>query len=250
MMAYRNNFAVAIKHNGKILRELEDLVYLPFGSEYSVLLKNKNSQKAVVDIEIDGQDVLDGNSIIVGPNQSTELKGFMKGKTAKNKFKFIKKTEKISNYRGDRIDDSLVRVEYKFEMPPKVPAYNYDQVYYTSPINSRLSSPSIGGNTYGCKSAPVANCCLNNTSFADTGITAKGSEIKQDFTQGSVGELELSSSVITLKLVGNKPSTAGPYVGKLVKKPLTVRAKLTCNLCGTKSKSSAKFCRECSNYLK
>lgn len=242
MMAYKNNFAVAIRHNGKILRELDELVYLPFGSEYSILLKNKNSRKAVVDVEIDGQDVLDGNSIIVGPNQSTELKGFMKGRAAKNKFKFIKKTKKISNYRGDRIDDGLVRVEYRFENPP--PVCDYTQVYYTN-------------------SVPIANCDLNNNTFSsnvlgkcksirsiDSGITAKGSEIDQGFTQGSVGELEYNSSVITLKLVGNKPSTVGPYVGKLVKKPLTVRAKLTCDLCGTKSKSSAKFCRECSNYLK
>lgn len=245
MMAYRNNFAVAIKHNGKILRELEDLIYLPFGSEYSVLLKNKNSRKAVVDIEIDGQDVLDGNSIIVGPNQSTELKGFMKGSTAKNKFRFIKKTKKISAHRGDRIDDSLVRVEYRFETPP--PVHNYDQVYYRS--------PSVQHDWY---NTPIASCNLSQSTFSsnvlsksvDTGITAKGSEINQAFERGNVGDLETSSSVITLQLVGRKPSTAGPYVGKLVKKPLTVRAKLTCDLCGTKSKSSAKFCRECSNYLK
>jgi hypothetical protein len=45
---YKSNFIVAINHKGKILRENGDEVYLPFGSQYSILLKNKSSRRSLV----------------------------------------------------------------------------------------------------------------------------------------------------------------------------------------------------------
>ena len=112
---YHEGLVVVVKSNGKILRENKDEVYLPFGSEYAILLKNLETRKALVKISIDGADVLDGNSLIIDPNTETNLEGFMKGSIAKNKFKFIKKTKEISDHRGDRIDDGIIRVEYWFE---------------------------------------------------------------------------------------------------------------------------------------
>ncbi len=45
-MMYKQNFVVVVKCNGKILREQDsDVVYLPFGAEYSILLKNKDSRR-------------------------------------------------------------------------------------------------------------------------------------------------------------------------------------------------------------
>jgi hypothetical protein len=35
-MMYSNKLAVAIKANGKVLREFKDEVYIPFGQEYSL----------------------------------------------------------------------------------------------------------------------------------------------------------------------------------------------------------------------
>ena len=39
-MMYLQKLAVAVKVNGKVLREVGDTVYIPFGSEYSILIKN------------------------------------------------------------------------------------------------------------------------------------------------------------------------------------------------------------------
>ena len=47
-MVYKSNFVAVVKTNGTILREKgesNDEVYLPFGNEYSLLLKNKNSKR-------------------------------------------------------------------------------------------------------------------------------------------------------------------------------------------------------------
>jgi hypothetical protein len=60
-VVYTNNFIAVVKHKGRIMRDTNGVVRLPFGSEYSVLLKNKDSKTAVVRIEIDGEDVMSGH---------------------------------------------------------------------------------------------------------------------------------------------------------------------------------------------
>lgn len=233
---YKNNFVVAIKHKGKILREVNDIVYLPFRAEYSILLKNMSSVKAVATVEVDGVDVIDNNSIIINANDTVELKGFMKGTTVRNKFRFIEKTKKISDYRGDRVEDGFIRVEYRFEKQIKWPV--------SYPIMPKL-------NVYGeyhsnlCKQGSLRDDVVYSCStINDKGITVKGSEVKQDFIVGNTNTLEENSFVIAIQLKGRKKSS-----GKFVKKPVTVKTKLVCVTCGTKSKSSAKFCRECGTFL-
>ena len=55
-VAYQDNFAAVIKCDGIILREQDKTVKLPFDSEYSILLKNLDSRRALVRIEIDGDN--------------------------------------------------------------------------------------------------------------------------------------------------------------------------------------------------
>lgn len=114
-MVYQQKLVAVIKYNGKILREKDNsLVYLPFNSEYEILIKNLESRDCVVNISIDGTDVLDKQQLIVKANSSCSLEGFLKNNKVTNRFKFIQKTSKIQDYRGDRIDDGLIRIEYRF----------------------------------------------------------------------------------------------------------------------------------------
>jgi len=112
---YNAGLVCCIKSNGKILRESKDEIFLQFNSEYSILLKNLEAKRCLVKASIDGQDVLDDNAIIIEPNRELELEGFMKGSVARNKFKFIKKTQEISDFRGDKVDDGIIRIEYWYE---------------------------------------------------------------------------------------------------------------------------------------
>jgi len=115
-MMYCDKFVVCVKVNGKILREQKDIIKLPFGTEYSILLKNLNTQRAKVSVYVDGSDVLSCKSLIIGPHEETILEGFLSvDNIVKHKFKFIEKTEQISDYRGDKAEDGLIRVEYAFE---------------------------------------------------------------------------------------------------------------------------------------
>lgn len=259
-MVYKDNFIAVLKHNGKIMREINGRVKLPFGSEYSILLKNKDSRAAVASIEIDGEDVMAGYRYIVPGNSTRELKGFLKGMNAKNRFRFIKKTKEISKFRGDRLDDGLVRVEFWYEQKQEQPWV----IYNNWPINltdwNSGTSDGFGthqftytSNSSGLtkQSSGVVTAAYNVSHdvaqpLPDEGITVKGSKTNQQFHYGNVGTLESSSSVIVIKLVG-KTERAGRVVK--VRKPITVKTRITCPTCGKKWRPSLNFCGRCSTAL-
>lgn len=245
-MVYNNQFIVVIKHKGKVLREFSgNAVRLPFGSDYSIALRNKDSsRKALVEVFVDGKDALDGNSIIVGPNQTTELKGFMKGSTVKNKFRFIEKTDEISKYRGNFMEDGLVEIKYSFEEPqtiqwaslvtdntPRARSSFYSDTKFTSSFCSRTDQ--------------VIGCSSKNIN--DSGITVPGAETKQDFQTGVIGATGFKSSII-IHLKGETTATLKTK-RKRVKRPITVKTKIRCSTCGRRWRSSMKYCGNCSTYL-
>lgn len=134
---HQNNFIVCVKSGGRILRESESIVSLPFGSEYSILIKNLHSVRAQVSVSVDGTDATDGTRLIIGPNASVELERFIKNGnlSAGNRFKFIERTGAIEEHRGIGSDDGLIRVEAwkehitQFVNVP-VPRYHYYDHYY------------------------------------------------------------------------------------------------------------------------
>jgi len=185
-MMYKNQLAVAIKHNGKILRENKDLVQLPFGSEFSVLVKNLNSRRVKFTLHIDGTDVLDGQEIIVNANSETEMKRFIRNGNMNegNAFKFIERTAAIEDGpRGIKVDDGIVRVEFWFEQEkPTVTTtvhHHYDEWHYRHPIKHTFWSYPYtysDGPMYGVSSASGSTADLQNVKLgsATTDVKTKG----------------------------------------------------------------------------
>jgi len=249
-MTYKKGFVAVVKCNGKILREKEgDIVYLPFTSEFSILLKNLETRKAKVEISIDGEDALNGRALIVEPNDSIEIERFVDNLNSGNRFKFIQKTDKISEYRGDRVDDGLVRVEYTFEKAKPVITedyhYHYDYHPYPWYHPHRPYWPYDINITYYSNNTSVVSSSLNTVSCStpnEDGITVKGSVSNQSFVTGHIGTLEPNSQVIILHLRGTFGETT-------INAPLTVKTKLICTTCGTKANSNSKYCEECGTFL-
>ena len=255
-MMYYNNFVSVIKCRGKILREdSKGVVRIPFGSEYTILLKNKDSRKAVVDVEIDDSSV--ANGVIVPANRTVELKGSLNDLKVRNKFKFIQKTKEIQDYRGDRLGDGLVRIEYTFEKKVEEPVWYFipTVIWPDEPKGGTYSLPThiydvpnTGDCIYTCSNsvaegAVVSACSPSSVPKSDEGITVKGSKTKQDFVYGYTRELESQSSVIILHLRGLTKRRSK------VRKAITVKTKLRCPTCGRRSKSSMQFCGNCGTCL-
>ena len=125
---YNQKLVASIKSKGKILREFKDTVYIPFASEYSILLKNLNTVRAVVNVFIDGENAVPGG-LVIDPGRSVDLERWIKNGNLSegNKFKFIERTAKIEEGpRGIKEEDGLIRVEYQFELPR--PVINVNQI--------------------------------------------------------------------------------------------------------------------------
>jgi hypothetical protein len=119
-MMYNNKLVVSLKANGRILRENKDTILIPFGSEYSFLLKNLHTQRAVVNIFIDGDNIVEGG-LVINAGQEVNLERYIKNGnlTEGNRFKFIERTAAIEDGpRGIKLEDGLVRIEFQYEKPP------------------------------------------------------------------------------------------------------------------------------------
>lgn len=258
-MVHHKNLVVCVKSNGKVLREHGETAYLPFGSEYSLLIKNLHSRRVLVNVEVDGREAIKG--LIIEPNSESELERFFEGDMKKgHKFKFIEKSDDIKEFRGDRADDGIIRVEYQFEAVfdrnpwrnrkrypwedynpwnPTFGSVDYDQ--YNQPY---MINTNIGGSFSSTVECNTVEC--NNVSYNanEDGITVEGGESSQQFVPGNIGLLDNTKYVISLCLKGYYPSQE-----KKVEKPLTVQQKLQCKYCGKKWKSNNKFCGNCGAAL-
>lgn len=159
---YKDKLAIAVKSNGKVLREVattgkeKDTVYVPFGTEYTILIKNLRSVRALARVSIDGIDVTEGVNLVIPANSEFELERFIKnGNTnSGNRFKFIERTAKIEQHRGIGIVDGTVRVEFQFEKQPavldsikEVHHYHHDH-YYWRPWYWSSTQDCYGGKSY------------------------------------------------------------------------------------------------------
>lgn len=279
---YNQKLAVAIKSSGKVLREFKDTVYVPFSSEYSILIKNLNTVRAIVNVFIDGEDMVPGG-LVLNAGQEVDLERSIKNGNLNegNRFKFIERTAGVEKHRGIKLEDGVVRVEYQFEkVYQRQDGVQWDQVYYKgghyggplmgSAIGSSQPMFNVNGTLRSvdyskgetvramAASATAEYCSTNNIvnksdyhegmatmdcCFNDAGITVPGSKSEQKFSTASWFATEATKHSIVLKLLGETLDN------KPVVKPVTVKHKPECLTCGRKNKATAKFCQDCGTSL-
>lgn len=271
-MMYQNKFVAAIKADGKILRESSNLVTLPFGSEYSILLKNLNSVRAMAEITIDGKSATDGSKLILDANGSVEIERYIRNHNFEkgNRFKFIERTNAVEQYRGIGADDGIIRVEFWTEKVYPAPTWQSYTTTWQYPVSNTgfiggqwtNSSGLTAGATKGSGVLRSANFAstVNSTACAgagyttmdwsqaqnqqqqESGITVPGSESSQKFTNGSWFATEYQTDVLVFQL-------RGEIAGKPVQKPITVAVRPRCVTCDSVNWATAKFCSQCGTAL-
>lgn len=259
---YNSKLVASLKANGKILREFKDTVYIPFGSEYSILLKNLNTVRAIVNVYIDGDNVVPGG-LVLNAGQEVDLERSIKNGNMSegNKFKFIERTGAVEKHRGVKLEDGLVRIEYQFEkVYQRQDGIQWNKTQIGGPIYASgtiLRSTGINHQVYDSQtiscsvnsgSAPTAtnhadHIVTTSASINDVGITVPGSKSEQKFTTASWFATETEKHTIVLKLLGETPDN------KEVRQPVTIKHKPKCVTCGKQNKATAKFCTECGTAL-
>ena len=270
---YNSKLVASIKANGKVLREFKDTVYVPFGSEYSILLKNLNTVRALINIYIDGDNIVPGG-LVLNAGQEIDLQRAIRNGNMNegNKFKFIERTGKIEDHRGVKIEDGLIRVEFQFEkvykrqdgiqwsnavwQPTSMDSYSSGILRNTTTAStpkSMTGTVSCSDMSYVATSMAVGSATINASSTTlqsfnaapqtETGITVAGSKSEQKFVTVSNFTCEPEKHNIILKLLGETPDN------EAIRKPITVKSKPKCVTCGKQNKATAKFCSECGTAL-
>jgi len=276
-MMYSNKLIAVVKSNGKVLREQGENVFLPFGQEFTILIKNKNSLRALIKIEIDGTDATEGTSLIVPANGEVELERFIKNGNLQqgNKFKFIERTAQIEQHRGAKVDDGFIRIEFEFEReaqpiksqpiyttpwrPYEEKHFFLNQEVYSQDLHTlrSVSRSGVTGTASLADSQPLMNMAVaQNASYAAqatadsntaeqalTGITVPGAVSDQKFTVGAWFPTDGVKHVIIMRMFGETAQ------GVQVTKPVTVKSKPKCTTCGHTNKANAKFCSNCGTSL-
>ena len=265
---YANKLVASLKANGKILREFKDNVYVPFGSEYSFLLKNLNTKRALVNVFIDGEDMTPGG-LVINAGQEIDLERSIKNGNLRegNKFKFIERTGAVEKHHGVKLEDGLIRIEFQFEMYHPMQSFFDDNMARYSKNIMRGISGGTGDVTYGVPQGTGSawyattnatdarwigasgSTSMNISAQAqsmpanDVGITVAGSKSTQSFTTTTMGVMEPEKHSIVLKLLGETADN------KPVLQPVNVKMKPKCTSCGKQNKATNKFCSECGTSL-
>ena len=283
-MMYQNNLAVAIKHAGKILRENKDLVSLPYGSEFTVFVKNLNNRRVKFSLQIDGTDILGGEYIVIDANSETEIKRFLRAGNMNegNAFKFIERTAAIEDGpRGIKIEDGIVRVEFWFEKEkPVYDTYPYNHEYWRGKqdgindernrkinpwfygqnilIGGIQGSPGLMGSSY---SANSVSASITNSPLRSTLSSGKVKGASVESIINDVG-ITVPGSKVEQKFTTVYGFTAETQshviilklLGKtsedvLIVKAVTVDLKPKCITCGKLNKANSKYCNGCGTSL-
>ena len=246
---YANGFVVAIKNDsGQVLRESSDQeVFLPFGSEYTILLKNKNDRKAVAEIQIDGTNALGDRRIIIPAYGEAKVERFcIDGDlSAGRKLKFVS-AESGEVQDPTSGENGIVQVKFWLEKPQ--PQGN---MYYSTILRSGDSPMQFGsdGSRGFAKGVNLRASDASSVSFSsaceqicmpdsDVGATVEGRHSGQVFSEGHTGPLEFHSTTITLRMKGSKT-------------PVTVQSSRTsyCTNCRGTVKRSDNFCGKCGKQV-
>ncbi len=235
-MMYESKLAAAIKVDGKVLREFKDTVHIPFGSEYTILLKNLNTTRAVVNVFIDGDNMVPGG-IVLNAGQECDLERSVKNGNLSegNRFKFIERTGAVEKHRGIGIEDGLVRIEFQFEQPTRPITWNTTQIGNIYPQGGIMRGMDVSYSTNSTLNSVTASA---TSALSDVGITVPGSHSTQKFSTAYVGALESTKHSMVFKLFGG-----------VMPEPITVKHKPKCITCGKHNKATAKFCSECGTAL-
>jgi len=284
-MMYIKHFVLAVRVNGKILKEHDQVVHLPFGAEYELLLKNLNSRRAMVGVSIDGKRTSDCRFVIPANSESV-LERYVKNGNmdSGNRFKFIERTSAVEEHRGVGSDDGIVRAEFWAErevvtLPRTIindswlPSSPYDRRRRTLGNSGGFRSfsgitgqsvPSddvscMYGSVQGGAEAPGSSFNVGSLNAQVTYTSSLGADMSKiaDNDAGITVPGSESSQRFHWTNGFELESTStviilqlrGEIGGQAVAAPVTVEYKPVCITCGKTNKGTSRFCDQCGTAL-
>lgn len=201
-------YVASIIVNGQSIKEHSEdgdrTVRIPFGSEYSIRIKNKTDKRAKVSVEIDGVSVLPvGAHLIMGPRETINLERFINdGDLQKGRrFKFVQEDHPEVDEPGSEDNGGIV---IKF-LPEYIFATNiFTTLCGSGPThsynNGLLRSSGIGGQSAGSShfinNVPIGgmqtNCSTKSGTTYSANVNSGGTLTSSGLGQVTYDSVDLS----------------------------------------------------------
>jgi hypothetical protein len=253
---YNQKLVASLKANGKILREFKDTVYIPFGSEYSFLIKNLNTTRALVNVFIDGENVIEGG-LVLNAGQEVDLERYVKNGNLKegNRFKFIERTSAVEEHRGTKLEDGLIRIEFQFEKPPmrinELPDWQKNQIFagirngtinavgamgsseypgttdkFTLTASGSVSQMNVGGVLRGIDTSQNGNATFASATAAVNSYCAQNGIVSKSEVHDGMATMDWNDVGITVPGSKSTQSFSTTYMGAMEDEKHTIVLKL------------------------
>lgn len=238
---YRDGFVVAVRVGDRFAEERGDGNFVvPFSSEYSIRIKNRNNRKAVARVYIDGEEVNKMGSFILDANGVLDLERFVSDLAKGNKFRFVPlNNTKVKDKNNG--ENGAIEVRFQLVKPVELPIiYHNYTTHYVNDIRpyfwNNVSYTVSSTPTRGSSCAPATSDCSQvfNCSSSEKGATVEGSSSGQKFSYSYVGELDPKETAIRVQLIGTNDSGVAEYFKKQ-----------HCTHCGKKFGENDKYCSGC-----
>lgn len=251
---YKEKVIASIIANSKSVIENNGLSYVPFDTEYGILVKNKDLNGIVVDIYVDGKKeyaniiIEGGSSYVFDRNQD----GY--------KYKFLKATDAVKKHNRNK-PIGEVEVVFRKEMitlNSYQPTIFYNNNVWGDGAVGAGGSPNLGGGSGGgisrsasarrvditCSASPSFAAPVNTVSNEGQGFTGAGNlDDAPEFIPEYNRRFSHIKTSIKLKLSGSYDDV----------NPVTTvyrgRDKIVCDHCGTLQSVGNNYCKECGTNL-
>ncbi len=253
---FKQNTVISIKVGKNFLPDNNSIVKLPFGSEYSILIKNLNNSPINVKMYIDGNINGPEKGFIIKEKDYFEINSFL---NTNNALKFINKSKELNEKRIENIEDSLIRFEVDIlrENQNNLSFKDFDDLIKKTkinpnPFNKPWEFPRVDLNEHpflpdkkngllGGDYNPYKQVfCTNSvTNYSNEGITVPGNKVEKKEINSFIESkyIKESSFCFIFKLEGTTDSF------------ILEKEKKTCKVCEKKYKSKYNYCPIDGSYL-
>ena len=218
-MHYTDFIAVLCDANKKPLRELDSQrldngrktkVFMPFDTEYSIMIKNNSNGRIKLNIDIDGSNVTN-NGLIMSANTVDYIERFV---DIAKRFKFVKSTdEKVAD--PSNLENGVIKIRILKECIPAISLNNYqhfpnnDGWYNNQPycgLNDRNIGYCSNMNAVGDNMMGSLTTSSLYSSSMESGATVEGGNSNQSFGMTTWGGDTGIETVFTFHLFGTSDS--------------------------------------------
>lgn len=275
---HNNNVTLAIMVDGKSLYEDKTNVFIPFGTEYELFVKNNNNYDILVKVNV---SLLNDDVFIVKAKSKRTIKGFSEDGVF-YAFRFIERIKEIAQNQTNQFVNANLNISiFKKDIPVEsiISSQKSQQILPlgTQPFQSPFSSPfdiQLNDDVDPMELLKNLEIDPNNVSYSmDSGskpeLRKLTGQIKSTANTNSISLNSISSlsGIQTygkpveekddLETVGNRMMICSfafvfqgnDFEGNKITKPLLAKNLVNCKVCNHKSKPSDTYCSKCGSYI-